>query len=640
MNFLQTDYQNWQISKTDDDIIRLKLDVANKSVNILTKNVLHEFAAIANALAENAEKLAGVMLICGKKNGFIYGADIHEFEDFHAPQELRAHLESVHESFAKIENLPCPTACGINGLALGGGLEIALAFDNLIATDKVTQLAFPEVKLGLLPGYGGTVRALQKIGAFESLRMMLTGRMVAANEALKIGLVNHLVADEDSLEAALVANILAGKNRTHAPKDKNLQAIIDDARAVIASKYNRNHHPAPFKILDHYQNFASDSSALLQNEQTLFTEMLLSENSRNKRRVYYLTDRVKKQTKQQANINHVHVIGAGVMGGDIAAVTALAGFQVSLQDLSQDAIDGALARAETLFARKLDGDKLAHAKARLTSDRDGSQIAKADLIIEAVAENLAIKQKVFENLATQAKPSAILATNSSAIQLEEIGANLPNPHALIGLHFFNPVPALPLVEVVWGAQSGEDVINRALGFVGQLKKLPILCKSAPGFIVNRALFPYIFGAFERCFDGEDADKIDQALLGFGMPMGPIELADQIGLDVCLDIGTSLGIPERTQKFLQTKCASGNLGRKSGAGFYEWQDKKAIRARGDYDAGELQKLASELLQPLVAESMKIVAEGVVSDADMLDAAMIFGIGFPEHTGGVLHYLGDY
>ena len=635
MDFLQTDYQNWQISKTADDIIRLKLDVANKSVNILTKEVLHKFAAIAGALAENAEKLTGVMLICGKKNGFIYGADIHEFEDFHAPEELRVHLESVHESFTKIENLPCPTACGINGLTLGGGLEIALAFDNLIAT-TTTQLAFPEVKLGLLPGYGGTVRALQKIGAFESLRMMLTGRMVAANEALKIGLVNQLVADEDSLEVALTQNILAGKNKTSAPKDENLQAIIDDARTVIESKYKRNHHPAPFKILDHYQNFASDIDALTSSEKTLFTDMLFSENSRNKRRVYYLTDRVKKQTKQQSHISHVHVVGAGVMGGDIAAVAALAGFQVSLQDLSQDAIDGALARAETLFARKLDGDKLAHAKARLTSDKDGTQIAKADLIIEAVAENLAIKQKVFENLATQAKPSAILATNSSAIQLEEIGANLPNPEALIGLHFFNPVPALPLVEVIWGAQSGEDVINRALGFVGQLKKLPILCKSAPGFIVNRALFPYIFVAFERYFDGEDADKIDQALLGFGMPMGPIELADQIGLDVCLDIGTSLGIPERTQKFLQEKCASGNLGRKSGAGFYEWCDKKAIRARGDYDARELQKLAKELLQPLVAESMKIVAEGVVSDADMLDAAMIFGIGFPEHTGGPLNY----
>ena len=297
------------------------------------------------------------------------------------------------------------------------------------------------------------------------------------------------------------------------------------------------------------------------------------------RRNFQLTDAVKKGGRGDHDVSHIHVIGAGTMGGDIAAVAAMNGFEVTLQDISADAVDRAIERARTLYERRLKApQKVEAAMARLRADAGGEGLASADLLIEAVAEDLAIKKAVFADAESKMKPGAIMATNTSAIPLEDIGAALNDPARLIGMHFFNPVPVLPLVEVVYTDASDGSFVDRAMYVCGALKKLPVRCKSAPGFLVNRALLPYVFKAVEAMLDGADPDRIDQALVGFGMPMGPIELCDQVGIDVCLGAGKVTGISPQVAARFTAMIEAGNLGRKSGSGFYEWDGKKAVRAR--------------------------------------------------------------
>ena len=293
-----------------------------------------------------------------------------------------------------------------------------------------------------------------------------------------------------------------------------------------------------------------------------------------------------------------------------------------------------------MFERRLiSDDKVAAALARLRADFDGNDAADADLIIEAVAEKLDVKRAVFQNLETVSKAGAILATNTSAIPLEDIATVLKAPERLIGLHFFNPVPVLPLVEVIWSKYSDQDMVNRGMQFAGQIGKMPVRCKSAPGFLVNRALLPYIFKAIEAVAAGESADHIDEALVDFGMPMGPIELADQIGLDVCLDAGIVLGIAPTAKTLLDEKVKAGTIGRKSGSGFYEWDGNKAIRARQSQDSSVMAAIAENMLAPMIEECQQAVDEQVVDSADSADAGMIFGIGFPGFRGGPLNWAGE-
>ena len=273
---------------------------------------------------------------------------------------------------------------------------------------------------------------------------------------------------------------------------------------------------------------------------------------------------------------------------------------------------------------------------RLVADAEGTGLHDADLVIEAVAERLEVKQAVFAAAEAAMKPDAIMATNTSAIPLQEIGSVLADPGRLIGMHFFNPVPVLPLVEIVYTDASRQDFVSRAMFACGAMKKQPIRCKSAPGFLVNRALLPYMFRAIEAMLDGADPDRLDQALVAFGMPMGPIELCDQVGLDVCLDAGRVIGMSDKAATALSNLIGAGNLGRKTGSGFYKWDDKKAIRPRGDFATEELDDIAVDLLAPLVAECRAAVAEGVVDSRDMADAACIFGIGFPAFRGGPLFW----
>ena len=634
------DLMHWLANIDEDGIAWLYLQTVGKSVNVLNNAVMTELECLLDRL-ENKKDLRGVALLSGKKGGFVYGADIHEFETLKTASEVANHMLYVHGLFNRIEALPVPSCVGVDGIAVGGGLEIALTFDRLfITSSSKTKLGFPEVNLGIMPGYGGSGRAYGRIGTKAVLDMMVSGRPIGSIDAIKTGLADELVDKPDDLEKSMREWIIGCNGEK--PIFTELETAAD-ATAIAAAKdkylkrLRSDHTPAPAAIIEHVENFGHDKSAMSASEIDVFPNLMVSSASKNLRRVFYLTDAVRKSARGESGIKRMHVVGAGVMGGDIAAIGAMAGLDVTLTDMNDAAIVGAIARAKKLFERRLKSDeKVALALARLRTDLDGNGATDADLIIEAVAEKLEVKQAVFKNLEAVSKASAILATNTSAIPLEDIATALNGPERLIGLHFFNPVPVLPLVEVIWSKYSDPEIVSRGMQFAGQIGKMPVRCKSAPGFLVNRALLPYIFKAIEAVAGGEKADHIDEALVDFGMPMGPIELADQIGLDVCLDVGIVLGMPPATKVLLDEKCRTGTIGRKSGSGFYEWDGNRAIRAHQSKDPRVMAAIAKNMLAPMIEECRQAVDENVVDTADSADAGMIFGIGFPGFRGGPLNW----
>ena len=632
---------HWKIDCDADGYVWLTIDVADKSVNILTHAVLEELDQIVGDLVKQ-DDINGLALLSGKPGGFVYGADVRQFESFKDAGAVADHIGSVHQTMKRLAAAPYPTVVGINGVAVGGGLELSLAFDRIIATaSPKTQLGFPEVGLGILPGYGGSGRAYRRVGLEHALALMLTGKSVNADKALAIGLVDELVASESDLRGA-AKSWLDNQNgikpvRDLIPPPADSDAIFKAASDAYLSRARPDHTPAPFAIMDHIRDHMTDPQAMIDAELTIFPVLMKSPASKGLRRLFDYQDKVRKSGRGDSGIKHVHVIGGGVMGGDIAAYTAMMGFRVTLSDQNADAINTAIDRARVLYERRLKTeDKIADALSRLTADPAGDGMATADLIIEAVAERVDVKQSVFRDMEQKAKPDAILATNTSSIPLASIAAVMKHPDRLIGIHFFNPMPVLPLVEIIWADTTADAVTTRSMQFAGQLKKMPIRCKSAPGFLVNRALLPYIYGGIAKMLAGTDADRIDEAMVDFGMPMGPIELADQVGLDVTHDAGVPLGIADDVAAALQEHIGQGNLGRKSGRGFYEWDDKKAIRPRAAYPASEAAALAVELLQPMISECQSAVDQGVVENVDMADAGMIFGTGFPGFRGGPLFW----
>ena len=635
---------HWRANVDEDSIAWLRLQTDGKSVNVLTHAVMAELESLIDQL-ESSEGLTGVGLLSGKPGGFIYGADINEFETLKTADDVAEHMRYVHSLFNRIEALPLPSCVGVDGIAVGGGLEIALVFDRLFVTSSLkTKLGFPEVNLGIMPGYGGTGRAYCRIGTKAVLDMMVSGRPLGSQDAIKTGLADEMVDNADDLEGAMREWIIGCKREkpilTQLETTPNAKAIAA-ARDKYLKRVRADHTPAPAAIIDHVENFGHDKTAMSAGEINIFPNLLVGSASKNLRRVFSITDAVRKSARGVSGIERLHVVGAGVMGGDIAAIGAMAGLDVTLADMNGAAIENAITRAAKLFERRLKNEnKVAAALERLRSDPDGHGASDADLIIEAVAEKLDVKQAVFKNLENVCKTGAILATNTSAIPLEDIAAALNAPERLIGLHFFNPVPVLPLVEVIWSKYSDQDMVNRGMQFAGQIGKMPVRCKSAPGFLVNRALLPYIFKAIEAVAKGENADHIDEALVDFGMPMGPVELADQIGLDVCLDAGIVLGIAPAAKTLLDEKCKAGTIGRKSGSGFYEWDGNQAIRARQSQDPSVMATIAKNMLAPMIEECRQAVDEQVVDSADSADAGMIFGIGFPGFRGGPLNWAKEH
>jgi len=642
-----SDYRHWRLEFDLDKVCWLTLDRAGESVNSLSNEVLTELDKIITSL-ENQPPV-GLVLQSGKKGSFIVGADVREFDQIENAEQAAGIIREAHALFNRIESLQFPTAVIIEGYCLGGGLELALCFDYRIAKNtENTRLGFPEVRLGIYPAFGGSMRSTRQIGGFEALQLMLTGRMLRAHQAKAKGLVDQLVGPYAELRWAARRAVLGGRKSRgpgFAAKLTNWSPLrkflAGQMRKKTAAKANPAHYPAPFELIDAWETFGQNPKGMLEQEATRNARLITGSTSRGLRRVFWLMERLKTQGKStDFKARRVHVIGAGVMGGDIAAWCVLQGLEVTLQDREMKYIEPALKRARTLFKRKLKSPALiAGAQSRLKADVDGSGVARADVIIEAIFENAEAKRELFKTIEPKMKPGAILASNTSAIPLDELASVLENPARLIGLHFFNPVAKMPLVEVVYDKNTDPDEVERGSTFCGQINRFPLPVKSSPGFLVNRVLSPYMLKAMQIHRERKvPLEALDKAATEFGMPMGPVELADTVGLDVGLSVMELLGGEDSAQDaaMLKSYVEAGKLGKKSGEGFYKWKKGKPVK-QSEASAGiNLQSLGEELMAPYFEECEACLDDGIVADSDVLDAGMIFGTGFAPFRGGPMFY----
>ena len=638
---------NWSLQIDADRIAWLTCDMAQSSANVLSGDMVRELSAKLTEIA--AQRPHGLVVQSAKPSGFIAGADIKEFVKIRTPEEGYELVRAGQSVMQQLADLPCPSVAAIRGFALGGGLELALACTYRVgADDAALSLGLPEVMLGIHPGFGGTVRGVQLIGVRAALELMLKGRPFRAGRALSAGLLDELVPPAE-LSARAKAILLRRPARQKPPlidRLMNLGAvrplIADRMRATLRHSARRDHYPAPYAIVDLWQRHGARGAGAYEAEARSISELMCSPSSRNLVRVFFLQDRLKGLGgESKAEFKHLHVIGAGVMGGDIAAWSAFRGMTVTLQDRSEELVRPALERAKTLFEKRLkDPAAAAAATARLRMDIQGDGVAEADVVLEAIFENIEAKQSLYAALEPKLKASAILATNTSSIRIETLSQNLSDPARLVGIHFFNPVAQLQLVEIVQGAATRGQVVKDALRFARKLDKLPLPCKSAPGFVVNRILTPYVNEALFALENGVRPELIDRAATDFGMPMGPIELTDVVGLDISLNVGRVLSeafnreIPPILIKLVDEK----KLGRKSGQGFYLWQDGKPQKS----DARDLvipADLQDRLILPLLNEAVACLREGTVADADLLDAGAVFATGFAPFRGGPLQYAKD-
>ena len=637
--------RSWTLEQDAEGIAWLTLDKPNTSANVLSAAVLAE---LNERLAElERARPRGLILISGKKSGFIAGADIREFTGITDEAGGYALIRAGQQVFDRLEALPCPTVAAIHGFALGGGLETALACRYRVAVaDERLALGLPEVQLGLHPGFGGTVRSVRLLGVRPAMQLMLTGKPLRAEKALQLGLVDRLVS-EPELRAAAREFVLKAPPPRRAPLSERLLSTLI-ARpfvkgaliAQVAQRAPRAHYPAPYAIIDLWARHGAHGAAAFEAEARSMARLFLSETSRNLVRVFLLTDRLKSGGGKAArDLKHVHVVGAGVMGGDIAAWSALRGFTVTLQDRTPELVAPALQRAAELFDKRLpDAAQSAAARARLRADVEGAGVPDADVVIEAIFENLEAKQQLYAQLEPRLKAGALLASNTSSITLESLAQKLAQPARLVGLHFFNPVAQMPLIEVVHGAATDAGAVQLASGFARRIDKLPLPCRSAPGFMVNRVLTPYTYEAMLAAAEDVPLQLIDRAAVAFGMPVGPIELVDVVGLDVAEHVGeiiaAQLQRPVTQVARLRELIAAKKLGRKSGEGFYRWEQGKPLKPEASGEAPA--DLIDRLILVLVNECVACLRERVVEDADLVDAAVIFGTGFAPFRGGPLTY----
>ncbi len=627
--------QHWQVEQDAQGVTTVTLDVAGASTNTLSAGVMAELGQILNVFDSLPPK--AVIFRSGKASGFIAGADIQEFTHLDTTAQALALVERGWHLFNRLAAVPYPTLALVRGHCLGGGLELALACRCLLAVDEPgTKLGLPEVLLGIFPGWGGMLRLPQRVGAPAALDMMLTGKTMDAKRAKKMGLADDCVPPRVMVQAARQL-VLSGQPRRPLPLLQRLltgplkAVAARGARRQVARKVRPEHYPAPYAIIDLWARHGGNALAAPQ----VVDRIIQSPTVHHLVRVYQLQERLKAFGKEDGfTARRVHVIGAGVMGGDIAAWCALRGLTVTLQDQSLERMGPALQRAFQLFTHKLrDPLQVRAAFDRLIPDVQGDGVPHADVVIEAIFEDVAAKHALFSSVEPRLKPGALLATNTSSLKLEDLRTVLQQPQRLLGIHFFNPVAQMPLVEVVSAADTDPAAIQAACAFVRQLDKLPLPVKSAPGFLVNAVLSPYMLAAMQVVDEGQSPETVDEAMQAFGMPMGPMELADTVGLDIAMAVGRELSGGAATPHCLQARVEQRQLGKKTGQGFYTWVSGQAQKnPPGPVPAG----LAQRLVQPLVERTEALVAEGVVADADLADAGVIFGTGFAPFTGGPLHW----
>ncbi len=653
-NINTKDYENLSLS-IEDELAWLTLDVKDEAANVINPEIIQELSAACDEV-RTTKDIKGLIIHSGKPSGFIAGADVKKFQG--VTDKVLA-LDFIHAGQAlcqKIEDLPMPTVAMVQGFCMGGGLEIALACDYIVTDDAPsTKLSLPEVKLGIHPGFGGTVRSIRRIGVLAAMPLMLTGRNVLPRQAKSMGLTDMCVPLRQLKESS-IQTALRKPPKQKAPKSAMLleagplrKLVAMQMRKQVASKAKQEHYPAPYALINIWEMHGSKSNDMFAAEAESVAQLAMTDTAQNLVRVFFLQNRLKALgDKSLFSPKHVHVIGGGVMGGDIAAWCAMQGFKVTIQDLSQDALGRVIGRAVKGFKRRYRKDKIriTNAQDNLIPDLQGNGISKADVIIEAIFENLEAKQKIFKDVEAKAKPDAIIATNTSSITLAEIAEVMKNPERLVGLHFFNPVFKMPLLEIIYTPDKTDTkVIELAQSFGAHIGKLPLPVKSSPGFLINRILMPYILEGVTIHQEGVPAAIVDKVAVDYGMPMGPLELADTVGLDICLHVGKILAdkVGVTLPDTLDSEVELGRLGKKSGQGFYSWKgdkkDHKKAKESAQKWGGDLDQLQTRLIDKLLVESKKCLDEGLVADADLLDAGVIFGTGFAPFRGGPMNVINN-
>lgn len=634
----------------DDGLAILAINDTRQRQNTLSTTVIEDLARALDALPE--QSVHGLIIRSDGPGVFIAGAEVSEFQKLESEQQALDIAQTANRIFNRIENLTYPSVAIINGHCLGGGLELALCCDYRVALDDPEiRIGLPEVRLGIHPGFGGTVRLPEIIGVPKAMDLILSGRTVSSYSAKNMGIVDYCVPERQLLATAgfVLSKRPPPKRAGRLSKVLSMtpvrQLMAKYLRNQVSRRVNQDHYPAPGAVIDFWENAGGNRSALFAAEQRSVAKLLVSDTSKNLVKVFYLQEGLKQTGREaDAHCEHVHVIGAGVMGGDIAAWCALRGMRVSLQDKSEQVLAHATRRAFDLFKKKLRQPRLvSRTMDRFIPDLKGQYIANADIIIEAISENLQAKQSVFSAVEKQAGKHAILATNTSSIPIESIAQSLSEPGRLVGIHFFNPVAKMQLVEIVRGVDTDDNVVEWAQAFTTAINRLPVVVKSHPGFLVNRVLMPYLLEAVTLFEEGYKPEQIDQAAESFGMPMGPMTLADTVGVDICQHVADnlarafSLEVPDTVKNM----SADGQLGKKSGKGFYQWikgsakKDKKTEKpspARG-------KEMTDRMIYRYLNECIACLDEGIVNNPHHLDGALIFGTGFAPFRGGPLNYIRD-
>jgi len=645
----------------------LTFDKPGSSANTLDRTTLEELERRLEQI-EASRDVRGVVFTSAKEAVFIAGADFELLKKGPENRSLLAeYLELGQRVFNRIASLKIPTVAAIHGACLGGGYELALACDYRIATDdKRTKIGLPETKLGIIPAWGGSTRLPRLVGLPRAMKLILTGKTPHAEAAVRYGMVDRVVPREWLLPAALQA--VEQRKRTHVPAWRGwanritATATGGNVRAATLRR-TRGHYPAPVAALDVMVAGAGadDPAPSLAREREAVERLAGDPECRNLFHVFQLQEETRRRAKAAAKevppVRRAAVIGAGVMGAGIAQWLSSRGISVILRDIDAARLGAGMARIAALYQEAVKRHLMTAKEARDGLDRIfpaayEPPLALEEWVIEAAVEKLEIKERLFENLGVATQPGTILATNTSALPVGQIAAHTANPGRVIGLHFFNPVHRMPLVEVVLPDQADADSRRRALAFANQIGKTPLVVRDVPGFLVNRVLLPYLMQAAMAFESGADVEAIDRTMLDFGMPMGPLRLADEVGLDVALEVARTLAAayPDRMSvpAFFPKMVEAGLLGRKSGRGFYEYPasgsgngavfaNRDALGLRPGGTRLDAESLRNRMIYRMLDEAVRCLDERVVGTPGDADLGMVLGAGFPPFRGGPLRYI---
>jgi 3-hydroxyacyl-CoA dehydrogenase/enoyl-CoA hydratase/3-hydroxybutyryl-CoA epimerase len=679
-------YKNFTVDHRGG-VTTVTLEVPQRPLNVLTAEVMSELQLIVGEL-ESSDEIKAVVFRSGKESGFLAGADVSAIAEIKRTAQAMRLVELGQTLFQRIEWLPMPTIAVIHGPCLGGGIEWALACDHRIARDNSsTKIGLPEIKLGLIPGWGGTQRLPRLVGLTESLSMILTGKYVDAKSALRIGLIDQAISPNawERGVNAFVDRVIRGQNTRSISIRRRLWRMVVDknpiGRALVFHFTERSigskviHYPALSAAMRAIRSGYQYSMDGIVAERIEFVSLLKTTTCRRLLELFFARERARTlSTWAHAPsiihgdwIRHIGVVGAGAMGAGISQLAATRGYDVAVKEINQEAAMAGKRRItkliNTYVTRKgLAENEASDLMAKIELGTEDQLLSDCDLVIEAAVENADVKDKIFATLDHVTKPSAILTSNTSALSVTRMADATKRPELVAGLHFFNPVHRMELVEVVRAAKTSDETVGRLVALAKALGKTPIVTSDSPGFLVNRVLFPYLGEAVLMVAEGGDPEAIDKEVRRFGMPMGPLELLDQVGIDVALHVSQSLGSilvdAQRVAQPLQVMVDRGRLGKKSGQGFYRYgkgKRKSPSEHRDQAPPNEvvgLKKLSEHAFQsdgltvtqrrlvyPMLCEAVRAHQDGVVSQAWAIDLAMVLGTGFAPHRGGPLHVIDD-